>query len=443
MRHSGLFKRCGHSVRAWPTCADPWWFRFHHGGHEYRFSLNKEERKPPDYEMDKDEARKLYDKYRYQIREGEFRKQPTTLSADVRLTVGDVMKQYLDSHVRSAERKKAGQVVMEAYVKRLGAMHVPAANGTTIALDQKPIDAVTTADVDVLRRGWTLNTNAASGGRTGPIRALKRLRHFFNWAIEKGHIERTPFKRGDQTVVHFAKEPGRTRRLEGDEEQRLLKHAATPLVRALIVAGLESGCRIGELLQLTWRDVKWDHGVLLLPAAITKTSEPRDIPLTQKLRALLDVRKHAPDGSEHGADAFVFGDEFGLPVKYWRVNQAWHATCDAAGIEWRKHDGVEGLNFHDLRRELASTLRESGAPDHIVADVLGHADISTTSRYLKASRAGLKRYVERLEQHRREVAAQRKAEQKKQRRKDSHTVRTRGARTASNPSVENPSKTLN
>ena len=50
-------------------------------------------------------------------------------------------------------------------------------------------------------------------------------------------------------------------------------------------------------------------------------------------------------------------------------------------------DFISELHFHDLRRELASTLRESGAPDHIVADVLGHANISTTSRYLKASRA--------------------------------------------------------
>jgi integrase len=180
-------------------------------------------------------------------------------------------------------------------------------------------------------------------------------------------------------VIHFAKEPGRTRRLEGDEEQRLLQHATTPMVNVLIRAGLEAGCRIGELLQLTWADVKWDQNVLLLPAAITKTDEARDIPLTQTLRALLELRQHAPDGTVFGPDAAVFGNEVGEPVKYWRVHQAWHATCAAAGIT--------GLHFHDLRRELASTLRESGAPDHIVADVLGHANISTTSKYLKASRA--------------------------------------------------------
>jgi predicted transcriptional regulator len=73
-----------------------------------------------------------------------------------------------------------------------------------------------------------------------------------------------------------------------------------------------------------------------------------------------------------------------------------------------------------LRRELASTLCESGAPDHIVADVLGHASISTTSRYLKASRSGLTAYVHRFEAHR---AEQRKAAENAAKKK-SRRIRT-------------------
>jgi hypothetical protein len=78
--------------------------------------------------------------------------------------------------------------------------------------------------------------------------------------------------------------------------------------------------------------VKWDQNALLLPAAITKTSEARDAPLTQNLRALLEMRRHAPDGREHAADRFVFGNEVGEPVKYWRVREARKDTCAAAEI---------------------------------------------------------------------------------------------------------------
>lgn len=193
---------------------------------------------------------------------------------------------------------------------------------------------------------------------------------------------------------------------------------------------------------LTWADIKWDQNALLLPAAITKTGEARDVPLTQNLRALLDMRRHAPDGTELGLEASVFGNEIGEPIKYWRVNQAWKDTCIAAGIE--------GLHFHDLRRELASTLRESGAPDHIVADVLGHANISTTSRYLKASRAGLAPYVQRFEQHRKQQQAAAEKAAKKAAKKKSGRIRTSFAHgaaerrsTAASAAAKNRAKSLN
>ena len=155
-------------------------------------------------------------------------------------------------------------------------------------------------------------------------------------------------------------------------------------------------------------------------------------------RARVRLLEYGPDGVALGPDAAVFGNEVGEPVKYWRVNQAWRDTCAAAGIT--------GLHFHDLRRELASTLRESGAPDHIVADVLGHSDISTTSRYLKASRAGLQRYVEHLDAHRDERAKQRQADAQKPRAKartGSYVIRTATGSDPTNPTTKNPSKLLN
>lgn len=58
------------------------------------------------------------------------------------------------------------------------------------------------------------------------------------------------------------------------------------------------------------------------------------------------------------------------------------------------------LHAPDLRREFASRLRQSGAPDHVVGAWLGHAHISTTSAYLKTNRTGLQAYLRRFERHR-------------------------------------------
>jgi integrase len=43
------------------------------------------------------------------------------------------------------------------------------------------------------------------------------------------------------------------------------------------------------------------------------------------------------------------------------------------------------LRIHDLRREFACSLLESSADLHDVRDFLGHASITTTSRYLASS----------------------------------------------------------
>jgi integrase len=389
--NDGLWKRCTHARKSWRDCACPWWFGFHHNGREYRYSLTKvaQARGEP-APRTKEDAIVWRDRLRIEIRAGTFVDPDATPppSSDARLTVGDIADVYLEKHVRKESRRPDGRWLMENYVAALRRATIPAANGTTIALEQKPIADVTTADVEAIRDGWARRTNAAKGGRVGADRALKRLRHLFNWAIEKGYVDHTPFRRHGVTVVHFEGDENRTRRLEPGEEERLLRHAP-PFLHALITAVLETGCRRGGLLGLRWRDVKPD--VLLLPGAITKTGEARDVPITQRLRAVLELRKHAPDGRRHPSSAFVFGNECGERVR--SIRRGWEQTCRAAGIA--------DLQFHDLRREFASRLRETpGISDHHVRDWLGHADLATTSKYLATTRVGLQQARRVFEQHR-------------------------------------------
>ena len=100
---------------------------------------------------------------------------------------------------------------------------------------------------------------------------------------------------------------------------------------------------------------------------------------------------------------------------------------------------MPGVNFHDLRRTSASMLRMSGAPDHLVAAWLGHSNISTTSRYLRASNADLQKQLKAFEAHR---ATKPKTAARKGR-KDSHTVRTRRGSAPPSTLTTHPSKSLN
>jgi len=71
------------------------------------------------------------------------------------------------------------------------------------------------------------------------------------------------------------------------------------------------------------------------------------------------------------------------------IKTAWRNTCRRAGIG--------DLHFHDLRREFACRLLESSADLHDVRDFLGHANITTTSRYLRSSPVRLAEALERME----------------------------------------------
>ena len=133
--------------------------------------------------------------------------------------------------------------------------------------------------------------------------------------------------------------------------------------------------------------------------------------MSLRVRSLLELRRHDPDGQVYPADAFVFGAVDGSRVK--SVRRAWvTAVLKANGIkpEWTRsgqptpacHQAYQriGLHLHDLRRESGSRLIETGADPAIVQKFLGHANLTTTSRYLAPASEALHLAVKRAEQAR-------------------------------------------
>jgi integrase len=245
---------------------------------------------------------------------------------------------------------------------------------------------------DELKRAANLALRCPKGGQVGLNRFKARVRHLFNWAIAQGHRDDPPFKRQGVNVIRLngAAETVRSRRLQAGEEERLMA-AAAPHLRALIIAALSTGCRQGELLSLQWRDLHLDdqgrYRWLVLQPSKTKTHDTRVVPVGLRLAAVLDMARHDPFGHAFGPDAYVFGNELGERIA--SVKTAWRSACENAGIV--------NLRFHDLRREFACRLLESRAELHDVRDFLGHANITTTSRYLKSTPLRLERALSLLE----------------------------------------------
>ena len=77
--------------------------------------------------------------------------------------------------------------------------------------------------------------------------------------------------------------PGRQRRLEEDEEARLLEAAdqtGQPRLRPLIIFAIETAMRQGEILSIERQHIK---GVVVR-LSDTKSGKPRDVPLSSRAR---------------------------------------------------------------------------------------------------------------------------------------------------------------
>lgn len=383
---------------------------FAHAGRHHRFNLNKRAGAPRRCAMSKADAETLHDLYRSQIRSGAFGEQTTTSTGtDARLTMRDVDKQYGARYINAPSRRLGPRKTMSYYMAGVMEVQVPARGGTAVALGDKVLAEITKADIEALRASWlSRNKGLAKGGLVGVNRMLRRVRHFFNWAVEEGFIEESPFRRHGRAVIKLDRtvETGRARRLESGDEQRLLAHA-TPYLRDLIIALLDTGCRKGELMNLRWKDVRMDDNLIVLQAESTKSNTMRVVPVSTRVKAILEMRRHGPDSVVLGPDDYVFGTETGERRK--NVHHAWDlAVLRAHGHEpvlvrgklapeSRKVLQEIDLHMHDLRRECGSRLLEAGVGIHEVREWLGHRDISTTGRYLAITAASLQRALMRLE----------------------------------------------
>ena len=137
---------------------------------------------------------------------------------------------------------------------------------------------------------------------------------------------------------------------------------------------------------------------------------------------MLELRRHDPDGEEFKPEAFVFGNEVGERVKNYQ--KAWSTLRLGAighGPHWpsngrflpccREQLRKMNLHMHDLPREAGSRLLERGADLHTVQLFLDHANISTSSRYLKPSKLALHTTIQRIDAQRRESGDAAKWEQ--------------------------------
>ena len=190
---------------------------------------------------------------------------------------------------------------------------------------------------------------------------LAGLRHVFEVAKEAGimygnlaeKLERVPVRAKQLTLP------------SGDQFLQLVdavEHAGAWCSRdcADFLRGLAfTGCRKGEAGQITWRDVDFDAGEIVVrgdPETATKNWTVRRVPLIPDARALFERMRSQRRGEP-------------LDAKVFRV-----AECQKALDRACKKVCADRITHHDLRHLFATRCIESGVDIPTVSRWLGHKD---------------------------------------------------------------------
>ena len=155
----------------------------------------------------------------------------------------------------------------------------------------------------------------------------------------------------------------RERVLSYDEEDKLMSELAKHL-NPIVVCALNTGMRKGEILSLKWKNVI--DGKIVIEAKNTKTRKQRRIPINRTLGQMFEILKSRNCHSEF---VFVYG---GNEMK--DIQNGFSKACKRAGID--------DLHFHDLRRTFGTRLYRNGFGIYKICQLLGHADVKMTQRYI-------------------------------------------------------------
>ena len=177
------------------------------------------------------------------------------------------------------------------------------------------------------------------------------------------------------TRITLYREIMRDRHLSSSEYSRLLEVLKTMKteenVSQYAIAGIKicllTGCRASEVETMKWGNINKEQKVINLDDSKTG---PRSVEMTEEVMEIIDSMERLSDCE------LVFpgrrARQIGLTKVWWKV---------------RARACLDDVRLHDLRHSFATTAAMHGVPMPVIARLLGHSTIWTTTRYLHSSRS--------------------------------------------------------
>lgn len=219
--------------------------------------------------------------------------------------------------------------------------------------DHTPVLSIDALAVDGLDKALKAN----GLGPTSRCIILRNVRKLLHFAVDKEVLKSHPMRK-----YRLPESRERKRILSAEEEARMFACIPQAENRRFFELKLQTGLRLGQILQIESAHINWQEKTLLVPKH--KRQSERTIPLTPKALEVLTAQLTGKP-----TDGQVFAG-----VTATRIEQAWARARTKAGL------GGERVVPHTLRHTTATRLTKFLGP-HELKEYFGWSTVSLTDKY--------------------------------------------------------------
>jgi integrase/recombinase XerD len=155
--------------------------------------------------------------------------------------------------------------------------------------------------------------------------------------------------------------------LSKEQVTKLIKVIGNPKHRLIIKLIYSAGLRLGEIVRLKNREIKWEQNLILIKCA--KGKKDRLVTLSENIKKDIIAYQNT-----YKTKYYLFEGQDGGNYSPRSVQQIFSAALQKAQIETH-------ATVHTLRHSYATHLIESGTDIRIVQELLGHSSLKTTEIY--------------------------------------------------------------
>ena len=216
-------------------------------------------------------------------------------------------------------------------------------------------------------------------------RSLAAIKSFLIWAGESGLCDGRTASKMPEAVREVRCGPRWLDRREQNALRRAVEQGKNRRDEALVKFLINTGLRVQELCDLTWRDVTMSERRGSLTVRHGKGDKRREVPLNCEAREALRML----DDNDDRGDTHVFAGQRG-PL----TPRGVQSLLSKLITRQMERDGLEHLSPHMMRHTFCKNLVNAGVSLEKIATLAGHESLETTRRYIEPSHRDLEKAVE-------------------------------------------------